>query len=185
MTIDFKKALDEMHKDESRFYMILSGDKDFTSLGYLAVPDAGQVSLLMHEKFLKACADKALESAVQRGMEIRLIIGDNRGADQVALKYAVQADYDYYLYETDWDSDGKAAIYKRIDRMLIRLTGKKHKGCLLFWDGIDRATKNLLGNALIAEVPCRCYNYRTKKWLAKAELEEVKDEVYRTQARYF
>lgn len=50
---------------------------------------------------------RALEDVAEPGIE--LIVGDARGADQIAATVATELGWDVYVFGADWDRHGRAA----------------------------------------------------------------------------
>lgn len=90
---------------------------------------------------------KKVETYLARtGTTAQLIIsGDTPGPNQMAKDISIAKGIAYQLFRTDWDSDGKAAIYRRDERIIEAATH-----LVVIHDDRDRCVTELLNKALAA-----------------------------------
>jgi hypothetical protein len=69
-----------------------------------------------------------------------LISGNaSRGADAMAIRFAMENDFPFETYDAEWDEHGKAAGFIRNIEMRNRCTH-----LLAFWDGQSRGTESMI-----------------------------------------
>lgn len=184
MSIDFNKLREEREADKKRFYLLLSGDKDFTDDDYIFVSLNGHVVGVNHESLVHDFVTRLISKRVEQGDEIRIVTGDNKGVDKMAESYGNKNDYDVYIYEAHWEEYGNKAGFMRNEEMIFKTQLRENKACVLFWDGENKSTLNLLYLALKVGIKCKVYNYRRKNWLSQEEMEAIEIEERRNQMRY-
>lgn len=184
MKIDWKLLEENRIKDKTRFYLIISGDKDFTQSSFVPVVVNEQVSLMEAQDVVARLTDGMLKSRVENKFEIIVNCGDNQGADLMANIYANSRQYECKTFKADWDNYGNKAGYLRNQSLFTHVGLHEHKGGVIFWDGEDSYTRNLIFLGWEYGVPLRVFNYKLKRWLKKDEIEEVQDQERRVQARY-
>lgn len=169
MSID----LTELQKCPDRYYVIVSGDKEFKEDEFFITAFDDTVYPAPAQTILDAVLHKLLCNVVEQYDDICLIVGDNCGADRLALDWALQHDYDVRFYEADWDNDGKAAGFKRNENMFCFAARKDHRATIIFWDGDNYMTRNLIYMGVEYKIPMRVYNYKQKRMLTKLEIEGI------------
>ncbi len=82
--------------------------------------------------------------------DILIISGMARGADKLAVKYAMKNGVDHHPMPALWKMFGKRAGYLRNDHML-----ELADAVVAFWDGISKGTKHMIDSALEKGIPVR------------------------------
>lgn len=173
MSIDFKRLAEEQQKDKTRFYLVLAGDKEFQGDSYSMMSVNGMVTAVQNYDIIKTFALKLLSKKIDEQDEIILVSGDNDGVDAVAMKLAIELDCNMYRYEADWEADGNRAGYIRNEKMFLKVSLKPNRGCILFWNGENSYTKNLIYQCYEFSVPCKVYNYVTKSWMTQQSIQDI------------
>lgn len=171
--MDWKKLGEELRADEHRFYCVVSGDKEWYAGDYSYLSVNGHVEAVNNYVIFKTSVVTILQKKIDGGIELRFISGNNRGVDAMTESLANDLGVDVYRYEADWDTNGRKAGFVRNEEMFFGVGPKKHKGCILFWNGENHYTLNQIYQAYLFGVPCRVYNYRQKRWLSKEEIEAI------------
>lgn len=184
MKIDWAELDKQRILDKNRFYVIISGDKSLNENSFIPVLINDSVQLTEAETVVFTAIDNMLKTRIANGNEIYVLCGDNSGSDMFGYKYASQKDYEVIQYFADWDGNGSRAGYIRNESMFARAGIKQNKGCILFWDGEDPFTKNMIYLGWEFGIPVRVFNYKTSKWLKKDEIEEIQMAERRVQAGY-
>ena len=70
---------------------------------------------------------------------VSIVSGMARGADQLAVRFAVTHDIKLYKFPANWDGLGKRAGFIRNTQM-----GNFADGLLAFWDGQSNGTKHMV-----------------------------------------
>lgn len=182
--VDWKKLRENIEADKHRFYILISGDKSLRYDSYVVAVLDGTVSPLDGRSLIKMVSDKVLSKAKKTYNEIKVITGDNSGTDSMAQEYALSNNHDVMLYEADWDSNGSKAGFMRNEDMFLCVGSKEHKGALLFWNGEDYMTRNLIYQAYRYGVPLRVYNYVLKRVLTEDEVKDIQYEENNKQMKY-
>lgn len=184
MSVDWTRLRNDMIADQNRFYLVLSGDKDFMADEHIFVSVNGQVVAVRIGDLVDDFVTRLISKRVENGDEILIITGDNKGVDRMAEAYGTKHNYDVYIYEAHWDEYGNKAGYMRNEEMFYKVCTRKNKACILFWDGENKSTHNLIYLAETMGVRCKVYNYRRKSWLTQEEIKAVSIEEKRNQMRY-
>lgn len=182
--MDWKGINEESYRDRNRFYLVVAGDKSFKPNNFTSVCVNGQVEVLEVKDFVCAWIDYFLTKSLQRGWGIKVVTGDNNGVDKIAITYAEEHDYDAYTFQANWDDIGKRAGYERNEDMFFFVGRRPHKGAILFWDGEDPYTLNLIYQAKLFSTPCRVYNYNLKRWLSKDEVTVIQSSEHKKREKY-
>lgn len=74
------------------------------------------------------------------------------GADAFAIRYAIENNIDYILFNAQWDELGKSAGYIRNVEM-----SKFATACLAFWDQISKGTKHMIDICSKINLPTRMF----------------------------
>ena len=180
MMIDFKALQESVEKDKTTTYCIVSGDKSFIEQKFLFLPVGDVVTAVSAKDVLFRACDILLKNQVGMGRSIVIMTSDNNGVDSMAVSYSTERNYDCIIVPTDWDGLGKRAGYLKNEEIMYQAGRRRHKAAILFWDGEDVMTRNLMYQAFCMGVPCRVYNYVDKKWLTQPEISDIqKDERYK------
>ena len=70
---------------------------------------------------------------------VSIVSGMARGADQLAVRFAVSHDIQLYKFPANWEGLGKRAGFIRNTQM-----GNFADGLLAFWDGQSNGTKHMI-----------------------------------------
>lgn len=184
MSVDWNRLRNDMVTDQNKFYLILSGDKDFMEDDHIFISVNGQVAAVKIGDLVDDFVTRLISKRVEYGDEILIITGDNKGVDKIATSYGTEHDYDVYIYEAHWDEYGNKAGYMRNEEMFYKVCRRKNKACVLFWDGENKSTRNLIYLAATMNIRCKVYNYRRKNWLSQDEIEAIAIEERRNQMRH-
>jgi hypothetical protein len=76
-----------------------------------------------------------------------IISGGAKGADSLGEEFAERNSLEVERYPAEWDKYGKSAGYRRNHRMSLIADG-----CVAFWDGHSRGTKNMIEQAHAARL---------------------------------
>lgn len=184
MKIDWNKLGEERIKDKTRFYLIISGDKSFKPDDFITMVVNDTVSTVEAQDMVDAFADRLLRTRVSEGFEILVKCGDNAGADTMAANYARSKDYNLQQFHANWDENGSRAGYIRNERLFSSIGLKEHKGGIIFWNGEDPYTKNMIYLGWEFGISLRVYNYVEKRWLKKEEIDTVQNDERVVQLQY-
>lgn len=88
--------------------------------------------------------DKILSNVVKKGMNIIVVSGCAKGADQLGEKYAELRGYYIEKHPADWDKYGKSAGYRRNAEMAKSVDENIDGGLVAFWDYKSRGTENMI-----------------------------------------
>lgn len=182
--MNFAEMAKQRKLDANRFYLMISGDKEFTSDAYISVLKDGSIVTMQHSELVAYLADKLLSSQIEQGREIRIVTGDNIGIDQIATTYSIVNDYERVVVKTDWDKNGSQAGYRKNETLYFKICNKQNKGVLLFWNGVNQFTLHLIYLAYEFGLNIKVYNYETKKWLTKETIEMLQRNEADRQSRY-
>lgn len=182
--MNWKKLNEERVADKNRFYLVLSGDKEWEPDGYSYLSVNGQVEAVLNYTVFKIFVLTLLKGRIEKGNEIRFVSGDNRGTDAMTEALACEMGIDVYRYIADWDTNGKKAGFVRNEEMFFSIGTKQNKGCILFWNGENNYTRNQIYQAYLFGAPCRVYNYVLKRWLTKEEIEGIQFQERQKQISY-
>lgn len=184
MAIDWNKLGEERQRDKNRFYIIIDGDKEFNSETLIPLVVNDMVQMIDGETVLFEFTDRLLRKRVKDGFEIMVFTGDNNGVDQLAVKYANTRGYSISEYHANWDFNGNKAGYMRNSNMFSHVGMKPNNGAILFWDGENKYTRNLIYLGWECGVSLRVYNYKKKAWVSEKEVESIQMDERRVQLGY-
>jgi hypothetical protein len=85
---------------------------------------------------------KHCDCLLQNQKEVEIVSGGARGADKLGERYASEKGYPLKKFPADWEKFGKSAGYKRNKEM-----AEYADSLIVFWDGISKGTKNMIGLA--------------------------------------
>lgn len=86
--------------------------------------------------------------------DITIISGAARGADTLAVAYAVRHSMNFIKMPADWDTYGKSAGYRRNEDM-----AKFSDVVVAFWDGKSKGTKHMIDIAKSRNMPLHIVRY--------------------------
>lgn len=99
------------------------------------------------------CADHGDEYLMPR-KNIRIVSGMARGADSMAIEWAVVNFVPVDEYPADWNGRGKRAGYERNERM-----AQNADALVAFWDGESKGTKHMIDLAFKYGLEVHVYRY--------------------------
>jgi hypothetical protein len=85
----------------------------------------------------------ALYITVKDSLNIELVSGGARGADELAERYAEERKVMMLVYPADWDKYGKSAGYRRNQQIVDYA-----EMVVAFWDGESKGTKHSIDLAV-------------------------------------
>lgn len=91
-----------------------------------------------------ALLERKLDNILQNKIleyDIEIVEGDAKGADKAGGLYADRKGYKKTVMPADWNSYGRSAGHRRNEEMARYAIGG---GCVVFWDGISRGSKNMI-----------------------------------------
>lgn len=121
------------------FVVIVAGSRSFNDLS------------LMYNK---------LDYYLQKQDKVLIIHGGANGADKCAAMYAKDRNIETKVFLPDWDKYGKKAGILRNIEMFEYASQFQGRGCVVFWDGKSRGTKNDIELAGKYNVPLRIVEFR-------------------------
>lgn len=84
-----------------------------------------------------------LELSPTQELDIEIVSGGARGADQLGERFAKEYKYSIKRFIPDWDNLGKSAGYRRNEDMARY--AKEDNGVLIaYWDGVSKGTKHMI-----------------------------------------
>ena len=96
-----------------------------------------------------------LDYYLQKQDKVLIVHGGANGADKCAVMYAKDRNIETKVFLPDWDKHGKKAGILRNIEMFKYASKFQNKGCVVFWDGKSRGTKNDIELAEKYDVPLR------------------------------
>lgn len=120
------------------FRVIIAGGRDFNNYHGLSTT---------MDKLLKNIND-----------DIEVVCGMAKGADRLGEQYAKDNGYHVIYMPADWDTDGKAAGYKRNIRM-----AEYANALVAFWDGQSSGTKHMIETAQKMRLDVRVVKYKMNR----------------------
>ena len=103
--------------------------------------------------------------------DVLIVSGGARGADTLAKRYADERGFLFQEFPADWNKHGKAAGYIRNRQMHDYIARFPNRGCVLFWDGESKGTKQNIPLSEERHTPIRIWNYVTQKFMQNAKEE--------------
>lgn len=182
--VDWKALNEKRQKDKECMYIIISGDKGFRRGEFFVTTFGDSISSMNTQDILKIVCDMVLCKAKDNYKELFIVSGDNTGVDDIAIEYAMANNCDVFKYEADWEGQGNKAGFERNERMFIKVGLCEHKGAILFWNGEDYMTRNLIYQAYNYCVPLRVYNYVSKRFLTQQEIIGIQLEEREKQIKF-
>ena len=182
--IDFNKLQEESKKRDENFYLIISGDKEFNATNYYTVLMNGKATPLNGEEMLKIVLDKIIGDIVNHDFKPVYLTGDNSGVDSMAEDYVNRRGEDIIVFQARWEQLGAKAGYDRNEEMFFYIGTRKHRKAVLFWDGRNPYTLNLIYQAYLFGTSVIVFDYTMKKWLSKSEIEAIQLDEHKKQQSY-
>lgn len=108
----------------------------------------------------KSLMYKKLDHYLQRYKEILIVHGGAKGADTCAAMYAKERGIKTKVFLPDWDKHGKKAGILRNIEMFEYASQFQNRGCVVFWDGKSKGTKNDIELAEKYNIPLRIVEFR-------------------------
>lgn len=121
------------------FVVIVAGSRSFNDLP------------LMYSK---------LDYYLQKQDKVLIVHGGANGADKCAAMYAKDRNIETKVFLPDWDKCGKKAGILRNIEMFEYASQFQNRGCVVFWDGKSKGTKNDIELAEKYNVPLRIVEFR-------------------------
>ena len=181
---DIAKLKERKKEYLNEYYILIGGDNTLSNESTLFLSSKGSVKTYSGMDLITETLDFLLQVIIERGLNIKIIVGDNKGTDKCVIDYARLRTYDLTQYEADWDAHGNSAGYKRNEKMFLHLANKPNKASIVFWDGSNRYTLNLIYNAYLFGIPIKVYNYNLKRWLTQDEIRSIQEEEDIKQFQY-
>lgn len=121
------------------FVVIVAGSRSFSDMS------------LMYNK---------LDYYLQNQDKILIVHGGANGADKCAAMCAKERGIKTKVFLPDWDKYGKKAGILRNIEMFEYASQFQNRGCVVFWDGKSKGTKNGIELAEKYNVPLRIVEFR-------------------------
>lgn len=121
------------------FVVIVAGSRSFSDMS------------LMYNK---------LDYYLQNQDKVLIVHGGAKGADTCAAIYAKDRNIETKIFLPDWDKYGKKAGILRNIEMFEYASQFQNRGCVVFWDGKSRGTKNDIELSEKYNVPLRIVEFR-------------------------
>lgn len=120
---------------------------------------------------------KMVNKALAQHKEDNVIIveGGASGADSLARRYANEHQIELKEMPADWDNHGKAAGFIRNKQMHEYIAEFSKRGCLCFWDGESRGTKQNFDLAKEYHTQLIVFHTKQNKVIMNEKNEEVQD----------
>ena len=83
-----------------------------------------------------------------------IVCGEARGADTLGKRYAEELGIEIMSFPADWKKEGKAAGYKRNERMAVCADA-----LVAFWDGKSKGTEHMINTMKSLNKPIRIIKY--------------------------
>lgn len=103
---------------------------------------------------------KKLDYYLQKQDNALIIHGGANGADKYAAMYAKDRNIETKVFLPDWDKYSKKAGILRNIEMFEYASQFQNRGCVVFWDGKSKGTKNDIELAEKYNVPLRVVEFR-------------------------
>lgn len=121
------------------FVVIVAGSRSFNNLP------------LMYSK---------LDYYLQKQDKVLIVHGGANGADKCAAMYAKDKNIETKVFLPDWNKHGKKAGILRNIAMFEYASQFQNRGCVVFWDGTSKGTKNDIELSEKYNVPLRIVEFR-------------------------
>lgn len=103
---------------------------------------------------------KKLDYYLQNQDKVLIVHGGAKGADKCAAMYAKDRNIKTKVFLPNWDKYGKKAGILRNIEMLEYASQFQNRGCVVFWDGKSKGTKNDIELSKKYNVPLRIVEFR-------------------------
>lgn len=100
-----------------------------------------------------------LDYYLQNQDNVLIIHGGANGADKCAAMYAKERGIKTKVFLSDWEKHGKKAGILRNIEMFKYASKFQNRGCVVFWDGKSKGTKNDIELAEKYNVPLRIVKF--------------------------
>ena len=102
-----------------------------------------------------------MDFLLQDKSDVMIISGGAKGADTLAEKYASESSKCTRLIvmKADWDLYGKSAGFIRNEKMHKSAAHFNDRGCVLFWDGTSKGTKQNISLARKYSTPLKIVKF--------------------------
>ena len=104
------------------FFVIIAGTRGFSNY-----------------ELLSDVCNHYLSAKISDGIEVCIVSGTARGADQLGEDYACNNNLARIRYPADWDKYGKSAGYRRNEEM-----AENADALIAFWDGRSKGTLHMM-----------------------------------------
>lgn len=101
-----------------------------------------------------------LDYYLQNQDKVLIIHGGANGADKCAAMYAKDRNIKTKVFLPDWEKHGKKAGILRNIEMFEYASQFQDRGCVVFWDGKSKGTKNDIELSKKYNVPLRIVEFR-------------------------
>lgn len=122
---------------ECKYCVVVSGGRDFSNW-----------------EFLSKKLDEIFMSEVFGESSPMIIVGDARGADAMAARYAAKRNIPVKVCRANWKEYPKTAGFILNQEMLAQATH-----LIAFWNGKSRGTQHIIALAQRKGIPCRVFHY--------------------------
>lgn len=104
-----------------------------------------------------------MDFLLQNKEDVLIISGGANGADSLAERYAEESPKcSLIVMNAEWELYGKAAGYIRNEKMHKTAAHFKDRGCVLFWNGVSKGTKQNIALARKYNTPIKIYRFDRK-----------------------
>ena len=101
-----------------------------------------------------------LDYYLQNQDNVLIVHGGANGADKCAAMYAKDRNIKTKVFLPDWNKYGKKAGILRNKEMFKYASKFQNRGCVVFWDGKSKGTKNDIELSEKYNVPLRIVEFR-------------------------
>lgn len=101
-----------------------------------------------------------LDYYLQKQDKVLIVHGGANGADKLADMYAKDRNIETKVFLPDWNKHGKKAGILRNIEMFEYASKFQNRGCVAFWDGTSKGTKNDIELSEKYNVPLRIVEFR-------------------------
>lgn len=101
-----------------------------------------------------------LDYYLQNQDNVLIVHGGANGADKCAAMYVKERGIKTKVFLPDWDKHGKKAGILRNREMFEYASLFQNRGCVVFWDGKSKGTKNDIELSKKYNVPLRIVEFR-------------------------
>lgn len=103
---------------------------------------------------------KKLDYYLQNQDKILIVHGGANGADKCTAMYAKERGIKTKVFLPNWDKYGKKAGILRNIEMFEYASQFQNRGCVVFWDGKSKGTKNDIELSEKYNIPLRIVEFR-------------------------